>query len=255
MMSLLGVAALASSLVALATLAARRWGHGAGGIISAFPLIVGPVLLVAAERHGTEFAARAAAATVLGLASVAAFALVYARAAVRRGWVLSLLTAWAVAIVVALAAGRLEVGLAGATVIAAGAIVLAHAGLPAASVRAAWQDQPQAELAVRMAMTAALIVLLTLAANRFGPVVAGILSALPVLASVLAVFTHRGHGPGALVDLLRGMVAGLIAFATFCVIVGGLVVPVGVPAAFALATAAAVGMQALAAHAQARALA
>ena len=34
------VAALASMLVGLATLAARRWGHGVGGLLSAFPLII-----------------------------------------------------------------------------------------------------------------------------------------------------------------------------------------------------------------------
>ena len=49
-------AGLGASLVALSTVAAARWGHVIGGVLSAFPLIVGPVLLVAAERHGTAFA-------------------------------------------------------------------------------------------------------------------------------------------------------------------------------------------------------
>jgi hypothetical protein len=51
-LELLGAAALASSSVGAATLAARRRGHGVGGVLSAFPLIVGPVLLISAERHG-----------------------------------------------------------------------------------------------------------------------------------------------------------------------------------------------------------
>lgn len=94
-----------------------------------------------------------------------------------------------------------------------------------------------------MALTALLIVLLSAAASRFGPVVAGILAALPTLASVLAVSTHRCHGHDALLDLLRGMVGGIVAFATFCAIVGGLVDHAGVAPAFALGTAAAVAVQ------------
>jgi uncharacterized membrane protein (GlpM family) len=57
-------AGLGASLVAVSTVAAARWGYVIGGVLSAFPLIVGPVLLVAAERHGTAFAATAAAVLV-----------------------------------------------------------------------------------------------------------------------------------------------------------------------------------------------
>src|SRR3954465_15574615 len=74
-------AGLGASLVAVSTAAAAPWGHVIGGVLSAFPLIVGPVLLVAAERHGTAFAARTAAATLLGLIALSGFALAYARAA------------------------------------------------------------------------------------------------------------------------------------------------------------------------------
>lgn len=241
------VAALAASLVGLATLAARRWGHGVGGLLSAFPLIVGPVLLVAAERHGTAFAAQAACATLVGLVSVAAFALIYGRAALRRGWPSSLLAGWAVAIVLGLLAGRAEVGLAAATAIALVAIGAARLGLPPAATPI-HLPSPRGELAVRMLLTAVLVVALSLTADRFGPVVAGALAALPVLASVLAVFTHRSYGRHALVDLLRGMVAGLGAFAAFCVIVGGLVDRAGVVIAFTAATVAAMGVQAIAAR-------
>jgi hypothetical protein len=229
MIGLLGVAVLAAALVGLATLSARRWGEGVGGVVSAFPLIVGPVLLVAAERHGTAFAARAAGATLVGLVSVAGFALAYGRSAQRRDWRRSLLAGWAVAALLGYLAGRADVGLAAAIVVAGGAIAAARG-----------------ELAARMALTAVLIVALTLAADRFGPVVAGALSALPVLASVLAVATHRSYGRHALVELLRGMLAGLIAFAAFCAVVGGLVDRAGVAVAFVAATAVAVALQAAA---------
>ena len=49
MLDLLFAAVLGASLVAISTIAAARWGHHIGGVLSAFPLIVGPVLLVAAS--------------------------------------------------------------------------------------------------------------------------------------------------------------------------------------------------------------
>ena len=248
MAQLVAIAALAASLVGVATLAARRWGHGVGGLLSAFPLIVGPVLLVAAERHGTAFAARAACATLVGLVSVAGFALTYARCAQHRGWAVSLLAAWAAAALLGYVAGRADVGLAAGAAVAAGAIAGARLGLPAVAAPVERRPAPRGELGLRMSLTAALIVALTLAADRFGPVAAGALSALPVLASVLAVFTHRSYGRDALVELLRGMVAGLVAFAAFCAIVGGLVDRAGVAVAFTSATAAALGVQALSAR-------
>ena len=238
------VAALASTLIALATLAGRRWGHGAGGLLSAFPLVVGPVLLVAAERHGTAFAAQAACATLVGLVSVVAFAIAYGRSARRRGWPSSLIAGWTAAILLGLAAGSAEVGLVGATAIAVGAIVAARLGLPVAAPPPR-VPSPRGELAARMVLTAALIVAISLAADHFGPVVAGVLAALPALASVLAVFTHRSYGRDALLHLLRGMTVGLTAFAAFCVVVGGLIDRTGVAAAFTLATLAAMAVQAI----------
>jgi hypothetical protein len=58
---------VAPGLVGAATLAARRWGLRLGGLVSAFPAIVGPLLLIAAHEHGTAFAAKAASGTLLGL--------------------------------------------------------------------------------------------------------------------------------------------------------------------------------------------
>jgi hypothetical protein len=199
---LIGVAALASCLVAVSTLAARVWGHGIGGLVSAFPLIVGPVLLLAALREDAAFAADTAAATLLGLVALSGFVLAYGRCAGRWGWPSSVALGWVAAAMIGVLAGRIGAGL--------------HS------------------------------VGLTLAGERFGPTVAGILAALPTLASVLAVFTHARHGNDALVALLHGMLGGLAGFVSFCALIGLLIEPAGVIPAFLLATAAAVLVQAVA---------
>ena len=238
-------ATLAAVLVGVSTLASRRWGHGVGGVLSAFPLIVGPVLLIAAERHGAAFAAQAAAATLLGLVALAGFVVVYAWSAVRLGWATCLLLAWAAAAALGLAAGQVRPGLVVAGIGAALAIAVARGGLPETGTAALHRVSPAWDLPVRMLLTALLIVVLTAAADRFGPVVAGALSALPALASVLAVFTHRRDGTGALLILLRGTTEGMVSFAAFCAVAGGLLTRTGLAAAFLFALAAAVLVQAV----------
>jgi hypothetical protein len=69
---------LAPMLIALASLAARRWGPSVGGWLVALPLTSGPVLFFLALDHGASFAAAAAVGALAGLAAIAAFAFAYA---------------------------------------------------------------------------------------------------------------------------------------------------------------------------------
>jgi hypothetical protein len=233
------MAGLSASLVGVSTLASRVWGHTIGGIVSAFPLIVGPVLFLTAQREDEAFAARTAVATLLGLVALSGFALAYGRAARRWGWLPSVALGWCAAAAIGLVAARVETGLLGALAAATLSIALARGALPrAVGVKPA--ALPSWELPARIALTALLIIGLTLAAERFGPTAAGILAALPTLASVLAVFTHARDGHGALLSLLRGMLGGLAAFVIFCAAIAVLIEPAGVLVAFALATSAAV---------------
>jgi hypothetical protein len=237
---------VAPALVGAATLAARRWGQRIGGLVSAFPAIVGPVLLVAALNHGPAFAARAASGTLLGLVALAGFALVYGRAAGRTRWPASLAVAWAAAGLLGIGVGVLAAGTPVALLGASVTLLAAHrllrgagtGALPAAPIVPRW------DLPLRMALTALLAVTLTAAASRLGPVVGGVLAALPVLASILAVFTHARYGTAAVVELLRGMLGGMAGFVSFCALVAVLTVPAGIAAAFVIATVAALAIQA-----------
>ena len=248
MLGLLGMTALASALVGASTVASERWGHGIGGVLSAFPLIVGPVLLIGALRHGTAFASQAAAGTLLGLVALGGFAWTYGHCAVHRGWWTSLAAAWVAAAGLGVLAGRAETGVAGALAVAVASLAAARIALPRRRRPSAAPVLPGWELPLRMALTALLIVSLSTAGTRFGPTAAGVLSALPALASVLAAFTHARGGSDALLELLRGMLSGMAAFVTFCAVVGLLVESAGVAAAFGVAAAAALTVHAAAAY-------
>src|SRR5947209_19554358 len=73
-------------LIAAVTLAGRRWGPAVGGAIAGLPLTSGPVSVFLALDQGSAFAATAAAGTLLGLLSQAAFCLVYGWIGRWAGW-------------------------------------------------------------------------------------------------------------------------------------------------------------------------
>jgi hypothetical protein len=242
---------LAPLLAAVSTVAARRWGARAGGVVSAFPAIVGPVLLLTALRHGSAFAAQAANGTLLGLSGLSAFALGYGRVSLTHGWRLSLAAGWScaagAALIAGLGAGRLgpPAGLA----VAVGSLILAERGLPGRGqpeVAASRIPAPGSAIPVRMAVTALLVTLLAAAANYLGPLVGGMLAALPVLASVLAVFCHRESGGVTTVAMLRGMLRGMAGFVAFCEVLALLIRDQGIWPAAAAATLVAVAIQAAA---------
>jgi uncharacterized membrane protein (GlpM family) len=224
---------LAPALVAASTLAARTWGERVGGVVSAFPVIVGPVLLIEAQTQGTAFAANAAAGTLLGLATLSGFAVAYARAAQWVGWPASLAAGWAVAAGIGAVVAVSGAGALAGPPVAAVSLALAYRALPRGGADVGARGiAPRWDLPLRMAVTSMLVVALVAAANRLGPTMGGIVAALPTLASVLAVFTHRQRGAAAVTQLLRGMLHGMAGFLVFCVLVATLVDRTGIPSAF-----------------------
>ena len=95
-MTLLLKLVLVPGLIALVTMAGRRFGPRIGGWLNALPLVAGPVLFFLALEQGDQFVARAALSTLAGLAAVAAFAVVYSWIAVTRPWWTCVLIGWTV---------------------------------------------------------------------------------------------------------------------------------------------------------------
>jgi hypothetical protein len=136
-------------------------------------------------------------------------------------------------------------GLTAATV----SLAIAHRGIPRGPGAGLLRRPPNSwhrDIPLRAAATVALILALTAAVDTLGSLIGGVLTALPTLASVLAVFTHRDEGPHAVAMLLRGMIVGMAGFVGFCAVVAVMVVPVGAPTAFGAAAVGAVVLQAAA---------
>jgi hypothetical protein len=229
-------------LIAISTLAIRRWGLRVAGIVSAFPAIVGPVLVLVAVEHGPAAAARNADGTLLGLVGLAAFTAAYGRAALRGGWVTSLLSGWTAAAVASLAAAvaGTHAGAPFGLLAASISLWLAYRGLATAPDDLVVMPIPRppdaASILCRMVVIALIVVGLTSAVSVLGPLVGGILAALPALASVLAVLTHRDAGAHAAVAMLRGTLAGMVGFVAFCQIIALFITRAPAVPVFAAAT-------------------
>jgi len=96
---------------------------------------------------------------------------------------------------------------------------------------------PAWDLPVRAACALALVLTLTAVAGWLGPQLSGLLAPFPVIATVLATFTHVQRGADELLRLLRGLLTGLGAFALFCFTLAVSLHRLDTAAAFALATA------------------
>lgn len=231
---------LAPGLIAVATLAARRWGPAAAGWAASLPVVGGPLLLVIALEHSRAFAADAAASATVGLVSLAVFGVSYVRVA-RAGlpWWGALPVAWLAfgASTVALWALGAPLALGAGAVVAASLLVRRLFGPGEESALAG--RRPPFDLAMRMTAGAVMVVALSAASPALGPRVTGLLAPFPVIASVLAAFTHAGGGVGAVRRYAVALVRGLPSFATFTAVVSWLVRPEGTAVAFVVASLAA----------------
>lgn len=216
-MTLLLKLLLAPALVVGSSLAGRRWGARLTGVLVGLPIVAGPILLIACLDHGTRFGAAAASSALLGLLTLALFAVVFAWCARRLGWLGSLGVAWA-----------------------ASRAMPPDAGPWDSRPVAAW---PWWDLPGRAAATALLVVVVTTLAGALGPGMTGVLAPFPIASSVVAAFALAQRGPAETARLVRGVLAGLLGFASFCLLVSLLVVPIGTAAAFGTASAATLVIQ------------
>jgi hypothetical protein len=245
--TLLAAKILLSPLCVVAvSLAGRRWGVAVAGVLGGLPVVAGPILLIETLIHGRAFGAEAAAGTLLGLAALTAFVVVYGRIAAAASPLPSVLYGWT-AFLLSIAALSLiqpppELSLAlAAAGFALGLRLLPPAPSPPIAAAAAppWWDLP-----ARALSALGLVLTLTAVSGALGPHLSGLLAPFPIITSILAVFTHA-HGGFAQVNvLLRNFLLGFYGFAAFCFVLAVALPVMTIAAAFGLATAAALGAQA-----------
>ena len=225
------------ALIGAITVIGQRTGPRVAGVLTALPVVAGPIALFVAIEQGPAFEARSAVATLAALLAVAAFCILYARTCLKRGWPASLLAGLCGFGVVTVALERLEPGLVGAAMLALASPFCVQALTPRPPPPARVRPVSGAGLFARMAAGAALMVGVTALANALGPTWSGLLTVFPVATTVLTVSWHRTQGPEFAVYLLRGLGNGLYGLAAFFAVLGLGLERLGIALAFALALA------------------
>ena len=231
--------ALSPTLILIASLAARRWGVLVAGWIAGFPLTSGPVSIFLAVEQSPGFAATAARGTLVGVIAMVGFCFAYARLAPTHGPVVSMMGGLACLLAAAAALIVLDPALPATLGLLAATILASLTAIPRVAVRTAQTAPPWWDIPARMALAVGLVVGLTEFADRLGPDLSGLISPVPIFASVLAVFTHRHQGGPAAAELLRGVILGALSFSAFFLVVALALGPLGLLPAYSLATLAA----------------
>lgn len=235
---------LAPLCVVGVSLAARRWGVAVAGVLGGLPVVAGPILLVLTLLHGRSFGADAAAGTLLALAALTLFVVVYGRVAPRVGAMPSVFAGWTAFLagvaLLTLVHPSPTVALVVVSVgFTLGFALLAAPQSPLSTVGALpWWDLPARALAAL-----SLVLALTAASGALGPQLSGLLAPFPVITSVLAVFTHAHDGSDQVRVLLRNFLLGFYGFAAFCFVLAISLPTLDVSTAFAFALAAALAVQ------------
>jgi len=232
--------------VVAVSLAGRRWGVAVAGVLGGLPVVAGPILLVETLLHGRSFGADAAAGTLLGLAALTAFVVVYGRvAAAPAGPVPSVLCGWTAFLLGVAVLSPIQPPPALSLVLVATCFALGLRLLPPApwSPPAA-ATPPRWDLPARALAALGLVLALTAVSGALGPHLSGLLAPFPIITSVLAVFTHAHGGVAQVSVLLRNFLFGFYGFAAFCFALAVALPGLAIAAAFALATAAALAVQA-----------
>ena len=178
-----------------------------------------------------------------GAASQAAFCLGYAWAAQRAGWATSVLAAAAAFLLATVVLDVVVLPVPGYFVVVVLVLVVSLFLMPSAPTVAERSIPfPAWDLPARMVVATAFVVALTAAAPLLGAHLAGLIAPYPLYATVLAAFAHRLQGAGPAVGVVRGLLLGLFAFASFFLVLA-LLLPHGILLAFAAAIAVAVAVQ------------
>lgn len=232
-------------LVALMSLAARRWGPTVGGLLIGLPWMTGPVLFFLGLDKGGEFAVAACAGIQLGVVCICAFMLAYAGVSLLAPWPFCLVAAtfafWLVGWIVQ---GE-PIPLLPAAAAALASIVSTYYLLPWPRAAAAPAPLPRWDIPARMATTFLLVALIMSSADRLGPQLSGLVSTYPVILIVVGCFTHHQWGVDALWRVQRGLTISLSNFIAFFLVVGLTLPAVGLVPAFVLAAATALATSSL----------
>ncbi len=239
---------LVPSLIVAITLAGRKWGAGIAGCLAGFPVVTGPILLFLAAEQGVPFARLAAVGATIAVLGNLAFGIAYSWISRRYSWRVSLVGGLVVYFCMVAMLNLLTFLPWQAAAVTFAGLLLAPALYPAEGIDEIVPTAAASDLGHRVTAALGLVLGVTLFSAELGPNLSGLFSVFPVMASVLAVFSHRNVGQRFAARLLRGMVRGFYAFTAFCFLLASTLEIQPAWLSFLYALTAAVVLQAILMH-------
>ncbi|WP_338871890.1 hypothetical protein WBJ53_26575 [Spirosoma sp. SC4-14] len=226
---------LMPSVIALVTLAIRRWGNKIGGLIGSMPWTAGPILLFFILEQGKSFGILAIQGTMTGILALISFCFCYCYYCRQRGWLPTLLLSYGVYTLTALFFNYLQLNLVVSYGLVIGCVLLTLRYFPKPTALPNSGRRLRFEIPIRMLVTTLFVLVVTGLASILGPNWSGILTPFPIMTSILAIFSHILQGGNATITTLRGLVIGLLGFTTFLFLQAFLLREFSVPLAFGIA--------------------
>jgi hypothetical protein len=212
---------LSPLIIGFASLAGRKWGPTVSGWLIGLPTTSGPVLFFLALSHPTSFVMTSALGTLSGGFPLVAFCLVYAWMSKRFRWPAStagsLLAYFSLVVVMQ----GVSVSIIPLYLMDILAFLVGIRLMPEPGVVPAGDSKPgRWDIPARIVIGTSFILLLTGSASLLGARLTGLLATIPLYTIILTVFAHRSQGFTGAANVLRGLLFGLFAFASFFVALG-----------------------------------
>jgi hypothetical protein len=234
---------LAPLAVLVGTVAQRRFGHAISGLIVGLPLTSLPLLWLVALQHGTAFASSMTGALLVGSIAEAVVLWLYARLTMHVSPMFALGGTLAAFAFVAGAVNYLKLSAILAALITAAGFALALWLWPS-NAGDTTSPSGRSRLWLRLVLSAIFTLVIVSLAGRLGPVVSGLVDALPAMSLMMAFMTHQDHGANASSTFLRGVTRGSYSYLVAMLVLAETLRWGNLLLAFALAMGAALAVQA-----------
>lgn len=206
--------AIAAAFVVSASVVAERAGPVIGALVATLPISAGPSYVFLALDHGAAFVAQGALASLPVNAATLFLGLTYVLLAQRHSLLVSMASAIAVWIALAVLLRALNLSVAGGLLANALAVAICvpltrrycHAKMPLITRR--WYDIP-----LRAALVATLVAVVVMLSGRVGPAISGMLALFPVVFSSLMLILHPRIGGPATAAVIANSGWGLMGLA------------------------------------------
>jgi len=237
---------LAPVIIGSASLVGRKWGSAVSGWLIGLPLTSGPVIFFLSLNHSVDFVMSSVLGTLSGGFSLVAFCLVYAWLAQRFQWIVATVGSLSAFAAVTVVMQSIMVPLLPLYLLVVFAIFLGMGLMPKQTEVLSAETKPGGwDIPVRILIGTGFILLLTEIASIIGPRLTGLLATIPLYTIILTVFAHRLQGSTGAINVLRGLLFGMLAFASFFLALGIVLERAGFGSAFFAAIVVALLIQGL----------